>query len=185
MAILTKGMASNIFAINGAGGVGKDTVIKLIRKLTGKKVLNVSTVDEVKAELRKPSPETIDYLGLTEPWDGTSKSDYWRDCMIKLKQLHTSQDNRPNRYAIKKVTDSNADIAFIHVREPENLDYLKQHLPQIKTLLVTRKQAPIPDNQVDSGVFGYQYDLEIKNDFETVEELREYLAEFVKEQGFI
>jgi hypothetical protein len=178
-------MVKHIFVVNGAGGVGKDTVIKLIRKCCGKKVLNFSTIDQVKAELRKPSPETISFLGLTEPWDGISKSDYWRNCMVKLKELHTSQDNRPNRYAIKKVSKSNDDIAFIHVREPENIDYLKQHLPQIQTLLITRKQAPIPDNKVDSGVFDYQYDLEIKNDFETVEELREYLTEFVKEQGLI
>ncbi len=178
-------MVKHIFAINGTGGAGKDTCIKLIRKLSGKKILNVSTVDEVKAELRKPSAETIQFLDLKEPWDGVSKSDYWRNCMVKLKELHTSQDNRPNRYAINRVTKSKDDIAFIHVREPENIEYLKQHLPGLKTLFISRKQVQVPDNKVDTGVFDYKYDLEIKNDFKTLDELRDYIQKFIVENGLV
>ena len=153
-----------IVIINGRGGCGKDTFVELCAKQVGRYMcFNVSTIDAVKNVAR--------HCG----WEG-GKEDRDRKFLSDLKVLMTEYNDYPHLSVINHIKlfegdldryDLNPDkaIVFIHCREPEAIERLKQEL-NAKTLLIRRPSLEGHDygNSSDDGVDNYDYDYVVDND---------------------
>lgn len=152
-------MDNHIVIINGAGGVGKDTLIKYFKSLvTDGHVRNISTVDKIKKAAIK--------LG----WDPNSKSNNDRKALAELKALSDKYWDSSFLYTKRKIdkymSRSEGNIIFIHCREPENIKrfVLSESIDvDVKTVLISR-----PDmengvggygNPADDNVYNYDYDM--------------------------
>ena len=104
-----------------------------------------------------------------------------------LKKLSVDYNEGPTNYIVnefEKFKQSNERIMFVHVREAEEIDKLK-NLINCKTLLITSKRINIIiSNRSDGLVLEYKYDEEIKNDG-TLEELKENAKEFLNKYELI
>lgn len=170
-------MDKHIFVINGSGGVGKDTFVKLVSEELNKimkklhTVTNFSSVDKVK-ELAKE-------IG----WKG-EKSERDRKFMFDLKILASDYSDMPFQSMKEKVRifkmDMENQILFLHIREPKEIKRAV-HEFGAKTILVKRDSIKqIISNTADQNVFHYTYDFIIENNG-TIEELREKAKKFVQE----
>lgn len=165
---MTKRCKSFIFIINGSNGVGKDTFIDKLRdELRDYEYLNISSIDVVKNMLRK-----------NEIWDG-QKDEKGRQLLAEVKAainkysdfINTDIIMRVGRWRPRTMMNS---IAFIHVREPEQIDILSRRLESafgefsmVGTILIKRASAEAAaNNDADMNVENYKYDivLEDKND---------------------
>ena len=116
----------NIVVINGTGGCGKNTFIKLISKY--KKVYNFSSIDKVK--------EIARIIG----WDGT-KDEKSRKFLSDLKNLTKEYNDMPyncTKEAIEEFKNSDCEIMFIHIREPEEIKRIVDTFGA-KTLFIKRE----------------------------------------------
>jgi hypothetical protein len=153
-----------IFIINGRGGCRKDTFVELCAKHVPKYMcLNISTVDKVK-EIAKSCG-----------WDG-GKEDKDRKFLSDLKALLTEYSDLPHQsvlYSIKMFKggletfglDPDEAIIFIHCREPEAVERLRQELDAV-TVLIRRPalENHAYGNASDDGVENYHYNFTIFND---------------------
>ena len=165
---MTKKCKSFIFIINGSNGVGKDTFIDKLRdELRDYEYLNISSIDVVKNMLRK-----------NEIWDG-QKDEKGRQLLAEVKAainkysdfINTDIVMRVGRWRPRTMMNS---IAFIHVREPEQIEILSHRLESafgefsmVGTILIKRSSAEATaNNDADMNVENYKYDivLEDKND---------------------
>ena len=143
-----------VVVINGAGGVGKDTMCGFVAKEY--KVRNVSSVDPIKAIARMAG------------WDG-DKSDKSRKMLSDLKMLFTQYNDLCLRY-IKEQYGlfllSDEQVMFVHIREPEEIARFVAVAPEhIKTLLITNsaKELHVYQNASDDNVERYDYDGQYDN----------------------
>lgn len=149
-----------VFIINSSGGVGKDTLINIVSKyyLT----INVSTIDIVR--------KAGNMLGCI------NKTEDDRQFLSKLKELADEYYKHSINYVMQQYEsfiNSKYNIMFIHCREPHNIDEIKSHIPNCKTLLVTNKNVKhINSNKSDGNVYKYNYDYTINNDG-SIEELED------------
>lgn len=157
-----------IFIISGKGGCGKDTLIKEYSKRTSEywnPVLNISTIDPVK--------EFCGYFGYKE---SEKDFDYNRALLHNTKNIFTDSTNLPVNDVLSKVIidyyNNKSLVIFIHCREPENIDIMKNclmdlHLVnvEIKTLLVTRDATNdrVYGNHCDDDADKYDFDYTIDN----------------------
>lgn len=157
-----------IFVINGSGGVGKDTFVEFCKKYA--KVKNISSVDKVK-----------EAAFVLTGWNG-EKDDKARKLLSDLKELGVEYNDAPFKYISNMAEDfknSNEELMFVHVREPEEIQKCKDVLGA-KTLLITNKNvSAITTNHSDKDVLQFNYDYHIKNDG-TLEELDKKAKEFVE-----
>lgn len=155
----------NIVVINGTGGCGKDTFIKLISKY--KKVYNFSSIDKVK--------EIARIIG----WDGT-KDKKSRKFLSDLKNLTKEYNDMPyncTKEAIENFKNSDCEIMFIHIREPEEIKRIVDTFGA-KTLFIKRENLnDITSNSSDGKVAEYKYDYSILNT--TLEEYEKKACEFI------
>lgn len=155
----------NIVVINGTGGCGKDTFIKLISKY--KKVYNFSSIDKVK--------EIARIIG----WDGT-KDEKSRKFLSDLKNLTTAYNDMPfesTKEAVEEFKKSDCEIMFIHIREPEEIKRAVDAFGA-KTLFIERENLDsITSNSADGRVTEYNYDYSILNT--TLEEYEKKACEFI------
>ena len=155
----------NIVVINGTGGCGKDTFIKLISKY--KKVYNFSSIDKVK--------EIARIIG----WDGT-KDEKSRKFLSDLKNLTKEYNDMPyncTKEAIEEFKNSDCEIMFIHIREPEEIKRIVDTFGA-KTLFIKRENLnDITSNSSDGRVSKYKYDYSILNT--TLEEYGKKACEFI------
>lgn len=155
----------NIVVINGTGGCGKDTFIKLISKY--KKVYNFSSIDKVK--------EIARIIG----WDGT-KDEKSRKFLSDLKNLTKEYNDMPyncTKEAIENFKNSDCEIMFIHIREPEEIKRIVDTFGA-KTLFIKRENLnEITSNSSDGRVSKYKYDYSILNT--TLEEYEKKACEFI------
>ena len=155
----------SIIIINGTGGCGKDTFVEYVSKYA--KVMNFSSVDKVK--------EIAKIIG----WTG-GKSEKDRKFLADLKKLTTEyNDMAYNDMKEKTVEFQNSDneIMFIHIREPEEIKRAVDTL-KAKTLLIKREGlSNINSNYSDANVENYKYDYIIIN--KTLEELEKEAQRFV------
>lgn len=155
----------NIVVINGTGGCGKDTFIKLISKY--KKVYNFSSIDKVK--------EIARIIG----WDGT-KDEKSRKFLSDLKNLTKEYNDMPyncTKEAIEEFKNSDCEIMFIHIREPEEIKRIVDTFGA-KTLFIKRENLnEITSNSSDGRVSKYKYDYSILNT--TLEEYEKKACEFI------
>lgn len=164
-------MNKQIFIINGSAGVGKDSFCNMIRDYSGHDTYIISSVDEVKNKAK--------FMG----WDGVSKTEKDRKFLSDLKDLCTWYNDAPYNYVRQQIMYFEAmpssEVMFIHIREPKEIEKIKQKYPYVKTILITNKNIPhITSNVADAGVFDYHYDYIIRNDGD-LEELKDKALEFI------
>jgi len=142
--------------INGAGGVGKDTLCELAANHF--KVKNISSITPIK--------EIAALCG----WDGT-KDNKARKFLSDLKNLCVEYNNYPTVWAKAQyeeflVTDE--EIMFVHIREPEEIKkFVDATDGKAKTLLVRggkRMSSEKYGNVSDDGVENYSYDYYFLNE---------------------
>ena len=161
-------MEARIVIINGSGGSGKSTFVRLCKEIlesqTNWNVLELSTVDWVKA--------VAQFAG----WDG-SKEEKDRKFLHELKMALEEWDNSPNQKVFDQInTVINNEMLnkknwlfFVNIREPKCIDaFIKQNekvtnIP-CKTILVENANVPpIISNPADGEVQHYHYDTVISN----------------------
>ena len=142
--------------INGAGGVGKDTLCELAAKRF--KTKNISSITPIK--------EIATLCG----WDGT-KDNKARKFLSDLKKLCVEFNDYPTLWAKREYDEfllSDSEIMFVHIREPEEIKkFVDATGGAARTLLVRggkRMSGEKYGNASDDGVENYSYDFYFMND---------------------
>lgn len=149
-------MKKATIVINGAGGVGKDTLCDLAAKHL--KIRNISTITPIKD------------LARMADWDGR-KDDRSRKFLADLKALCVSYNDFPTNWAKAQYDDfmsTDEQVLFVHIREPEEIaKFVRATDGAAKTLLIrggTRQRSAAYGNAADDGVENYYYDYYFEND---------------------
>lgn len=168
-------MNKHIFIINGSGGVGKDTFVKLVKAELNDKYKRFNTVDSYSSIDRiKEIARELGYEG------GKTEKD--RKFLSDLKELAGNYSDMPFKCVKEKVenflkNDSNI-ILFLHIREPKEIARAVKEF-NAKTILITSKFVNnIISNISDKNVFEYQYDYVIRNNG-TIDNLDEKAKNFI------
>ena len=142
--------------INGAGGVGKDTLCNMAARHF--RVRNLSSVDPIKA------------IAAQCGWDGT-KDARSRRFLSDLKALCIAYNDFPTRWAADRYREflaSEDEVFFFHIREPEEIrKFVDATGGAARTLLVrggARTRNGAYGNASDDGVENYRYDVYFVND---------------------
>ena len=137
--------------INGAGGVGKDTLCDIAAKHF--KVKNISSITPIK--------EVAALCG----WDGT-KDNKARKFLSDLKNLCVEYNNYPTLWAKAQYDDflqTDEEVMFVHIRESEEIKkFVDSTNGAALTLLVrggkrmsSAKYGNVSDDEVEN--YGYDY----------------------------
>ncbi len=153
-----------VIVINGAGGVGKDTLCSFAEKRF--KAMNISSITPIKE------------LAAIAGWDG-SKDDRSRKFLSDLKTLCVEYNDFPTAWATERYLEflsSDREILFVHIREPEEIaKFVAATGNTAKTLIVrggARMTKESYGNISDDGVENYEYDYCFVNDM-SLEEAEE------------
>ena len=150
-----------IYIINGSGGCGKDTFVDKVQTFIGNinVVHNISTVDPIR--------NCMHGLGFDN-----KDSDY-RKFISGVKQLWIECSDGPFEYVVSTIesisSKDNGEIAFVHSREPIEIDRFKMLFGQLghtcSTVLVEAdtRVPVINTNDSDANVRKYTYDVTIDN----------------------
>ncbi len=164
-------MEKTVIVINGAGGVGKDTLCEFAEKHF--KVMNVSSITPIK--------EIAAMCG----WQG-EKTDKARKFLSDLKALTIEYNDFPTLWATKKYNEfieSDNEIMFLHIREGVEIEkFVRATDGKAKTLLVrggSRMTKSNYGNASDDMVENYSYDYYFVND-KTFEEAEVEFVSFLK-----
>lgn len=164
-------MKKTVIVINGAGGVGKDTLCEFAEKHF--KVMNISSITPIK--------EIAAMCG----WSG-EKTDKARKFLSDLKALSIEYNDFPTAWATEKYNAflvSDFEIMFVHIREPEEISkFVAATQNNAKTLLVRggdRMTKSNYGNVSDDSVEKYAYDYYFVND-KTLEEAEADFITFLK-----
>ena len=156
-----------VIIINGSGGSGKDTFCKYFSKFIPTE--NVSSVDLVKAAVSILTGDT-------------TKTEEMRTFLSSIKGLWVNYNNGPTLYMLDRVEKCEEPVIFLHIREPEEIEKMKEALYEkgienVTTLLIKNKNVKeITSNFSDGSVNNYEYDSIIHNDGTKLELLNETLA---------
>ena len=149
-------MKKTVLVINGAGGVGKDTLCAIAAKHF--KVENISSITPIK--------EVAGLFG----WNGT-KDDKSRKFLADLKQLTVEYNDYPTVWATEQYNQflkSDKEVLFVHIREPEEIKkFVRATGGEAKTLLIRggeRMAKREYGNSADDCVENYEYDYYFIND---------------------
>ena len=166
-------MKKTVLVINGAGGVGKDTLCAMAAK--NFKVENISSITPIKEIAAK--------MG----WNGT-KDDKSRKFLADLKQLSVEYNDYPTLWAAERYEEflqGDKEVLFVHIREPEEIaKFVRATGGRAKALLIrggARMAKRTYGNAADDCVENYSYDYYFVND----KTLAEAEAEFCKFIGEI
>lgn len=163
-----------VIIINGAGGVGKDTICSVLRDHF--KTCTYSAITPIKRIARE--------IG----WEG-KKTDRDRKMLSDLKDICTEYNNLPFKYMSEKLEETTVykiDVVIFHIREPEEIDKFKQYViaqgHTCKTLLIRSERVQQSyGNHADDDVENYPYDMVYQNDG-TLENLdRDFMTFLEKE----
>lgn len=161
-----------VMVINGAGGVGKDTLCDLSAKHF--KVRNISSVDPIK--------EIATFCG----WTGV-KDDKARKFLHDLKTLTAEYNDFPTNWALnvfREFMTNDEQILYVHIREPWEIEkFVKATGGVAKTLLVrggARTRTDAYGNAADDSVEQYEYDYYFLND-ESLEEAEKNFCEMLSQ----
>ena len=142
-----------IIIINGKGGVGKDTLVDAIKSRYV--VYTASAIDVIK--------KVAKIIG----WNG-DKDLKSRKFLSDLKMLSIEYNDYPTKYLLGEIESfvfSDAQVMFIHIREPEEIAKLKNEFDSCITLLVRSKRVNYEfGNHSDDDVENYNYDYVYDND---------------------
>ena len=164
-------MKKATIVINGAGGVGKDTLCHLAAKHF--KVYNVSSIDPIKE------------IAAMTGWAG-EKTDKARRFLSDIKRLTIEYNDYPTKWGKARFDEfmqSENEIMFFHIREAEEIrKYVEATGGIAKTLLVRggdRMSKAHYGNVSDDEVENYSYDYYFVND-KSLEEIEVSFCEFLK-----
>ena len=148
-----------VIIINGNGSVGKDLLCELASKYF--KIKNISSITPIK--------EIAKYSG----WDGL-KDNKSRKFLSDLKKLIIDFNDLPFRYVkdeYDKYINDNNEILFIHIREANEIDKVKNYIGNDKciTLLILRDIHKLWGNTSDDCVNNYDYIFENNDELEIIE----------------
>lgn len=143
--------------INGAGGVGKDTLCDLAAKHI--KIRNISTITPIKE------------IAAMAGWDGR-KDDKSRKFLADLKALSVAYNDFPTKWALTvrdEFMTTDEEMLIVHIREPEEIaKFVRATDNEAKTLLVRGgsrvKRNNKYGNDADDCVENYFYDYYFDND---------------------
>ena len=147
-------MEKQVLIINGRGGVGKDTICSCAAQFL--RVRNISSIT--------PIVEIARFAG----WGG-EKTLAARRLLSRLKEAFTEYNDLSFTYCMQQYQDflnSDAELLFIHVREPDEIERLKYAIGSCcRTLLVRRPDlsGTCYGNRSDDEVESYSYDLYFEN----------------------
>ncbi len=165
-------MKKTVIVINGAGGVGKDTLCEFAEKHFS--VMNISSITPIK--------EIAAMCG----WSG-EKTDKARKFLSDLKALSIEYNDYPTVWLTEKYKQflaSDYQIMFVHIREPEEISkFVKATGGEARTLLVRggeRMKKSKYGNVSDDSVENYRYDFYFVND-KSLAEAENSFVEFLKE----
>ena len=149
-------MKKTVIVINGAGGVGKDTLCDFASAHF--KVKNISSITPIK--------EIAAQCG----WDGR-KDNKSRKFLSDLKKLCVEYNDYPTVWALGQYKDfllTDEEIMFVHIREKEEIAKFVEVTEGVaKTLLIRggkRMSSEKYGNISDDGVEDYSYDYYFTND---------------------
>ena len=154
-----------VVLINGTPRSGKDTLCKNVSNYITKYDINtytISTVDFVKEVYEYITGEERDIL------KGTDEEEKYRKFLSDSKDLYSWYDNIPNKkvkdFVDKKSKDSMYDnLFFVHVREPQDIEMLKNMFNICTTLFVERVNDNAYNNHADTNIYDYEYKYIIEN----------------------
>lgn len=157
-----------VVIINGAGGVGKDTICNIVGQHY--KVKMISSIDPIKR------------IASFGGWTYKDKSVAGRRMLSELKRIFVEYNDLPNQYLIKeynKFISGNKDILFVQIREPEEIEKFRNEVSIrcISLLIKTKRIAVEYGNSSDDGVYNYSYDYIYNND-KSISELDEDFMRF-------
>lgn len=161
-------MNKHIVIINGFGRAGKDSFVHAAAKFAY--VMNFSSVDKIKKAAK--------VLG----WDG-GKSEKDRKFLSDMKDLSTTYNDCPFQSMREKVSEfynSEADILFLHIREPEEIERAKKEFNAHTLLIIRNSVDQVKSNHADANVFDYDYEFTVLNDGDLTD-LAIRAKEFVEE----
>ena len=161
-------MNKHIVIINGSGGVGKDTFVHTVAKFAY--VMNYSSVEKIK--------EAAKVIG----WN-SGKSEKDRKFLSDMKDLSTTYNDCPFQSMREKVSEfynSEADILFLHIREPEEIERAKKEFNAHTLLIIRNSVDQVKSNHADANVFDYDYEFTVLNDGDLTD-LAIRAKEFVEE----
>ncbi len=149
-------MKKLVLVINGAGGVGKDTLCDLAEKHF--KLRNISTITPIK--------EIAALCG----WCG-EKTDKARKFLSDFKRLTVEYNDFPTNWAMDQYRDfltTDEQILFVHIREAEEIaKFVKATDGAARTILIRggdRMKKASYGNVSDDRVEDYYYDFYYVND---------------------
>ena len=162
-----------IIVLNGAGGVGKDTICNIVAERYN--CVNESSIDPIKEIARK-------YGG----WSG-EKDEKSRKFLSDLKLIFSDYNNLPLTYMLEKtrnfLANTEQEIMFVHIREPKEIatfvSMLEEHDIKCITLLIKGKSEKQWGNMADDNVENYSYDYKYNN-ITTLQELPKSFMLFFK-----
>lgn len=149
-------MKKTIIIINGAGGVGKDTLCDLCAKHF--KVKNISSITPIKMIAKECG------------WGG-EKDDKARKFLSDLKRTLVEYNDYPTTWALGEYNEfltTDEEVMFVHIREAEEIKKLVERTGgAAKTLLIRggdRMKKTDYGNASDDLVEAYSYDFYYVND---------------------
>ena len=149
-------MKKTVIVINGAGGVGKDTLCDIAAKHF--KVRNISSVTPIKE------------IAAMTGWNG-AKDDKSRKFLSDLKSLCAQYNDFPTVWAKNQFEDfltTDEEILFVHIREGHEIKkFVDATSGAAKTLLIRggdRMKRAEYGNASDDMVENYSYDYYFCND---------------------
>lgn len=164
-----------VIIINGAGGVGKDTICSVFWSHSC--TLVYSSINPIK------------HIAFEIGWKG-EKTDKARKMLSDLKDICTEYNDLPFKYMAEKLEDikneEDLDFAIFHIREPQEIDKFKRYVIAqgyiCKTLLIRSERAQQSyGNHADDDVENYQYDMVYQNDG-TLENIEKDFMAFWREE---
>lgn len=148
-----------VIVINGSGGVGKSTFIKLCKEVNPN-VVELSIIDFVK--------QIATELG----WNG-GKTEKDRKFLSDLKDLIDEYNpnflydrlssDMMNYEAEAMVYENFRPIFFINARTPKDIEYLVNAHNAISVMVTNINVPQVVSNHADKNVYDYKYDYYIDN----------------------
>lgn len=159
-------MYKHVVIINGSAGVGKDTFVAICNSFC--KVMNYSSINEIKR------------LAKLIGWDG-NKDEKGRKLLSDLKVAMSDYCDLPfqlmkNKY--EEFIKSDADILFLHIREPEEIARAASEFNAITLLIKNKNVKQITSNMADANVYDLNYDAVIDNS-RTLDDLKNIAKWFI------
>lgn len=177
-----------VYVINGYPGSGKTTFGSLTGKVLSQfhvHFVHTSSIDPIKHILKPKSTWDATVIDPTLwslleeckaevtdlDWDGETKDVYWRGVMSALKQKLTDLvPSLVQNYIYLQVQSIlSPGVVFVDIREPENIDALKQYFQKednsipVQAIFIESDTVAAYDNPSDARVEQYIYDYSIDN----------------------